>query len=193
MSTASEAMNGIGLNANGTLVAINVGWLRQALSLIEEIDGATFASSPKQLTPHRIGSHLRHVLEFYQCFLNGVQSGHIDYDARQRNETVENNRHTAAERIRLIINQLEQSPTILEDSAILVRVENPEETGSETYLRSSVGRELQALSSHTIHHFALIAVTLRGHGFHVDPDFGMSPSTLRYRASHTTVAASEAA
>jgi len=52
---------------------------------------------------------------------------------------------------------------------------------------------LQALSSHTIHHFALIAVTLRLHGIQVDPNFGMSPSTLRYRTARQFAANSEAA
>ena len=50
----------------------------------------------------------------------------------------------------------------------------------EPFLISSVGRELQVLSSHTIHHFALMAMTLRVLGVPVDPDFGMAPSTLRY-------------
>ena len=52
-----------------------------------------------------------------------------------------------------------------------------------------ISRELQVLSSHTVHHFALIAVTLRMHGVEMDPDFGMAPSTLRYLASKTAEAA----
>jgi len=75
------------------------------------------------------------------------------------------------------------------DSLLLVRMENAE---VDVHLRSSISRELQALSSHTIHHFALIAVTLRLHGFEVDPEFGMSPSTLQYWAAQTT-ASTEAA
>ena len=35
------------------------------------------------------------------------------------------------------------------------------------------------LSSHTIHHFALIGITLRESGLAVDPDFGVANSTLR--------------
>ena len=50
-------------------------------------------------------------------------------------------------------------------------------------MTSSIGRELQALSSHTIHHFALMAMTLQALGFQLDRDFGMAPSTLRYQAA----------
>jgi hypothetical protein len=56
-------------------------------------------------------------------------------------------------------------------------------------MESSISRELQVLSSHTIHHFALIAITLRMHGVEMDPDFGMAPSTLRYLASKSTAEA----
>ena len=59
----------------------------------------------------------------------------------------------------------------------------------DSYMESSVSRELQVLSSHTIHHFALIAITLRMHGVELDSDFGMAPSTLRYLASKTAEAA----
>ena len=38
------------------------------------------------------------------------------------------------------------------------------------------------LSSHTIHHFALIAMALRAHGVAVEAGFGMAPSTLSYQA-----------
>ena len=48
---------------------------------------------------------------------------------------------------------------------------------------SSVERELQVLLSHTVHHYALIAVALRLHGHPVDEEFGVAPSTLRYWAS----------
>jgi hypothetical protein len=59
----------------------------------------------------------------------------------------------------------------------------------EGFMESSISRELQVLSSHTVHHFALIAITLRVHGVEIDSDFGMAPSTLRYLASKTAEAA----
>ena len=175
--------------ATNELIATNVGWLRQALSLLGQMDDVTFTSCPKGLAPHRVGSHLRHVLEFYQCFLDGIESSRIDYDARKRDQYIEKSRHAAAEEICSIIRRLEESPLLRGDSLLLVRMENAE---VDVHLRSSISRELQALSSHTIHHFALIAVTLRLHGFEVDPEFGMSPSTLQYWAAQTT-ASTEAA
>jgi hypothetical protein len=120
------------------------------------------------------------VLEFYQCFLDGVATSRIDYDARKRDESIERRRQSAMTSIRSTISLFEEVSSFEEDWELAVRMENADE---DVYLVSSVGRELQALSSHTIHHFALIAITLRLHGFDVDRGFGMSPSTLRYQAS----------
>ena len=77
------------------LVQVNVGWLQQALALLDQMDDETFSTSPPGLAPHRVGSHLRHVLEFYQCFLDGLATSRIDYDARKRDESIERRRQYA--------------------------------------------------------------------------------------------------
>jgi len=75
--------------------------------------------------------------------------------------------------------RIEQASQYGDDALLAVRIEGSD---SSVLLRSSVARELQALSSHTVHHFALIAITLKGYGVEVNPGFGVSPSTLRFDA-----------
>jgi len=164
------------------LIATNTALLQQALALVLPLDDATYSTSPADLAPHRVGSHLRHALEFYGCFLEGLETSCIDYDARKRDETIERDRHAAADKISSIIRRLDKTSSLAADEALTVRMEDGD---PNVCLRSSVGRELQALSSHTIHHFALIAVTLRAHGVEVDPLFGMSPSTLHFQAARS--------
>jgi uncharacterized damage-inducible protein DinB len=174
------------------LIEQNIASLRQAVTTLEQIDDLTYRTCPPSLAPHRVGGHLRHILEFYECFLDGLETSHIDYDARKRDETVEMRREMALDRIRSVIERLEQARELRSDPIIWVRVEDAQSGQlDDSYMTSSVGRELQALSSHTIHHFALIAMTLRALGVQVDRDFGTAPSTLRYRATQET--ASEAA
>jgi hypothetical protein len=133
---------------------------------------------------------LRHVLEFYQCFVEGLESSHIDYDSRRRDEAIERSRDAACSAIRSVIRILETSRGLREERIIWVRMEDAESTAvRDSFMESSVSRELQVLSSHTVHHFALIAVTLRAHGIYMDPDFGMAPSTLRHLASQAVEAA----
>jgi uncharacterized damage-inducible protein DinB len=44
-----------------------------------------------------------------------------------------------------------------------------------------VGRELQFLASHTLHHYALIAALLRLQGVEPGEEFGVAPGTLEHR------------
>lgn len=173
-----------------TLIERNVRWLRQALRLLDRLDDAAYSTTPRGFAPHRAGAHLRHVLEFYQCFLEGLERSHIDYDTRRRDEAIEYSRDAASAAIRSIIRSLETCQELREERIIWVRMEDAEaNAGRDSFMESSISRELQVLSSHAIHHFALIAMTLRMHGVEMDPDFGMAPSTLRYLASKTAEAA----
>jgi hypothetical protein len=171
------------------LIQINVRWLQQALSLLDRLNDAGYTTSPRTMAPHRAGAHLRHILEFYRCFLEGLPDSHIDYDARRRDAQIETHREYAATTIRRIIHALETSRELRQERIVWVRMEDCDGGVRDPFMESSISRELQVLSSHTIHHFALIAMTLRVHGVEMDPEFGMAPSTLRYLASQTAEAA----
>jgi hypothetical protein len=167
------------IHACRALVSENIVWLQQALALLERTDDHSYAVCPQGFRPHRVGGHLRHIIDFYTCFLRGLETTRVDYDERVRDVTIEKSRTAAAAKLRLLIRCFEDNPHLRADFRLAVKLEN---VAPSEWLTSSVCRELQALSSHTIHHFALIALTLRLHGVSVDPAFGMSPSTLRYEA-----------
>jgi len=179
------------LKRQSFLIDQNVAWLRQAMVLLDQMDDGTYRESPPSLAPHRVGGHLRHILEFYECFLDGIETSHIDYDARRRDPSIESFRATALDKIRSIIQRLERAPQLRGDSIVWVRVEDAQAVRlDDSFMTSSISREMQVLSSHTIHHFALIAMTLKALGFRVDTNFGMAPSTLRF---HAAAASAEAA
>lgn len=164
------------------LIEANTRWLLQALALLEKVSDEAYAGTPAGLEPHRAGAHLRHILEFYDCFLCGMRTGYIDYDARRRDPVIERSRAEAARRIQEIIASLNSGSYEHENFIVMVRMEGADELGiTGGWLASSVSRELQALSSHTIHHFALIAMTLRAQGVPVDLSFGVAPSTLHHQ------------
>jgi len=172
------------------LIETSVHSLLQAVALLEKITDGVYCETPDGFEPHRVGDHLRHVLEFYECFLDGIATAHIDYDARKRDETIGSSRRAAIARILSVVDGLRNNPGLRGDMLVWVRMEDAPSGGiTDPFLTSSVARELQVLSSHTIHHFALIAMTLRAHGTAVDVDFGMAPSTLRFLASARAKAA----
>jgi hypothetical protein len=171
------------------LLDMNIRWLRQALELLDRLDDARYAASPSGFAPHCAGGHLRHIVEFYRCFLDGIESLHIDYDSRRRDATIEKSRTAAVAAIESIIGRLENCAELRADATIWVRMEDAMAYDlRDSFIVSSTTRELQVLSSHTIHHFALMALTLRLHGVEMDPAFGMAPSTLRYLASREAAA-----
>ena len=128
-----------------------------------------------------IGGHIRHILDHYECFFQGSVNFVVDYDSRSRDWRVEKDPKWATASISACqenLNQLEQA----EDSPVHVKMD----TGSspdELLAGSTFSRELQFLLSHTIHHYALIAVICSLAGTQVPVDFGIAPSTLAYRKS----------
>ena len=50
--------------------------------------------------------------------------------------------------------------------------------GTTVIIPSCLDRELKAVAEHTLHHQALIALTLKGWGYELPHGFGVAPSTL---------------
>ncbi len=163
------------------LLDTNLEWLRQAESLLARLSDSSYANAAPTAHGNKAGAHLRHVLEFYEAFTHGLATGCIDYDARCRDTLIERSRGAALQRIHLLAHQLAHLRSTLTDCALHVRIEDADSFNQDFWLASSAARELQALSSHTVHHFALIAVALRAHDIEVPADFGFSPATLRYQ------------
>src|SRR4051794_18405990 len=112
------------MNRQNALIETNIRWLRQALRLLDRLDDTAYATTPPGLEPHRARAPLRHIVEFYQSFLSGVESFYIDYDARRRDQTVERSRAAAGAAIRSIIRSLETCAALLPDTLVWVRMED---------------------------------------------------------------------
>ena len=162
----------------------NIASLRQGIALLEHIDDELFATSPPGLESGGIGPQFRHIIDYYQCFLRDVATGRIDYDERERRADVETDRAVAKASLVQLVDDLQSAALDDAPDQLLVRVDaDPSAALDENLGCSSVSRELQFLLSHTIHHFAIIAVTLSGSGFAPPSGFGVAPSTLRYWGS----------
>ncbi|MBS1786948.1 MAG: hypothetical protein JST85_04465 [Acidobacteria bacterium] len=162
------------------MTSSNVFLLRQGLHLINQLDDRLYARVSPEITHACVGAHLRHCLDFYEAFLRDFEQGKIDYDLRERNELIETNRLAASAKISDAIARLQQLPIDGTDRELLVKLEGERSEDSSSWSRSSLRRELQFLLSHTVHHYALIAMLLRVQGVHPAQDFGVAPSTLKY-------------
>ncbi|MBM3734203.1 MAG: hypothetical protein FJW39_00310 [Acidobacteria bacterium] len=171
------------------LINANITQLRQGVALLGQISDLQYSTSPRSLPGQTAGGHIRHILEFYECLLGGLDSTHVDYDARRRDPMVQNHRGVAIQRLRAVMDWLSLEPTLRGDGVLMVRMEDaPKGEGYDTFLTSSVARELQVLASHTVHHFALVSIILKAHGAEVEQELGVAPSTLRYSSRLVVVA-----
>jgi uncharacterized damage-inducible protein DinB len=167
----------------------NIHFIRQALSLLEVLDDESYCKPYPPFFASGIGAHLRHNFDHYRSFLDGLGTWKIDYDARARDACLETDREYAGRQLQEIIRELDKISEADTDVPVLVRMDSDGETElPATWRRSTVGRELQFLVSHTVHHYALIAVLLRLHGLEPSEDFGCAPSTLRYQRTHPVCA-----
>ena len=171
------------------LIRQNIGVLKQGLEVLNELDDQVYPNVKHPFSEYGIGSHFRHCLDFYHAFLNGVELGWIDYDNRQRDERIGKDRLTAVQKMMEAIEGLERVSWLHEHTSLMVRLEDVGNAGEpSSWSSSTVMRELQALVSHTVHHFALIGVMLQLNGFEIPEEFGVASSTLNRWRSATVCA-----
>ncbi len=160
----------------------NIYFLRQGLELISRVDPELYSRTGGIAGPRgSIGAHVRHCVDCYRCFLAGLDQGSVDYDARSRDPRVEIEPAAAASVIDSLIQRLEELEHSDVEAPLRVRVDAAAWRDSELgWGSSTLGRELQFLLSHTVHHYALIAMLMRSHGFEPEESFGVAPSTLSF-------------
>lgn len=159
-----------------TILQQNIAALSQGEALLLQISDEVFNKMVTAVFDSTIGTHIRHNLDHYNCFIVGLKNGHIDYAVRARDPRIEEDRGYALTEI----NRLRIALETLLDCQDYPHV-SVECDVSPGLALSSVQRELEFLLSHTVHHYAIIAIICRLQGILIDDEFGVAPSTLRYR------------
>jgi len=149
--------------------------------LLGRLSEENFKKKSTALFNSTIGEHVRHILEFYGCLIDGVNQGFINYDKRKRRKELEHNTFLCIEKITEIIAKLK---TIPPEKALKVQANFDKTDSSINFvLESSLNRELGYCLEHSIHHQALIKSGLKEHKCQnlINKDFGVAASTLRNR------------
>jgi uncharacterized damage-inducible protein DinB len=161
------------------LIDSNLQTLHTAAQLLKTLKNDQYSHIQRPHFESSLGKHLRHILDHYLCFRRDFAKGIIDYDQRQRDCQLEIDKDYALCVIQQIVHFLEglkQHASARQCLRVLMcnDVDVPEGEITE----SSLGRELQFLQGHSVHHYALMAAILRISGHAVGHDFGVAPSTL---------------
>lgn len=154
--------------------------LNELARFIEQMSDDEFILIRQDLFTSSIGGQTRHTLDHVRIFLEGVETGIMDYDNRQRGTTIEKNRsealyHIAELEKKLLCITMDQLDRDVHVKVYLDSKYEPIE------LRSTIGREIGFVLSHTIHHNALVSAMLKDLGISVTATFGYAPSTIAYQ------------
>jgi uncharacterized damage-inducible protein DinB len=161
----------------------NSALLLQAIGMVERLQAQ---ATPGFVYAQAVGPHVRHVIEHYEALLRHLgtaASASVDYDARERDMAVQSQPEVTKTKLRAIAAQLDY---FSRQAALQLNthVQTCLQTGTQGELQmtvpSSLGRELLFLSSHTVHHFALLGHYCKAAGVDLGHDFGKAPSTLAF-------------
>jgi uncharacterized damage-inducible protein DinB len=174
----TSGKGGLDVNKPHALVAENLALLDQVAPIISQLTDAVYTNNESPYFISGIGRHLRHILDFYHNLVNS-NGRRIDYDNRPRSRRIETERAAAFQRIDAIRSALTMLK--ISDNPILIKNDDGgHRDKKEGFSPSTIGRELQFLASHTVHHYAIMAMILRLQDIHPPADFGIAPSTLRH-------------
>jgi uncharacterized damage-inducible protein DinB len=156
----------------------------QLRTIIDQLSEDEFSEKLELLNFSSIGQHVRHVLEFYVCLSQGIESGMVDYDKRVRNLSIETDPYYAM----VILDKLSHIFCCdeIEDTELTNSIEY---NGVTLDANSSVSRELIYLIEHSIHHYAIIGIALRSYFSHViiPQNFGVAYSTTKHKQGLETL------
>lgn len=162
--------------------------LRQGESLLRKINNEKYTRKVRPAFNSAIGGHYRHCLDHFQSLLHGLDSDEINYDHRERDPRIENDREFALAETQRILAAFQSIPAPFLDCPVNVRSQVNYAVDQAPLISSTIGRELMYAVAHTIHHYALIAVMCGLLDVPVPKGFGVAPSTLKYQAEQQEAA-----
>ncbi|MBO0322265.1 hypothetical protein J0X14_08160 [Muricauda sp. CAU 1633] len=154
--------------------------LNQLRGILVQLTDEQFAEKLSIMEGASIGSHTRHVLEFYNCLFNAIEQGELCYDRRQRDKEMEVSVNKCISSIDGISEILQSGP---KDFQLLLTADFSldEESGQKIATQTTYHRELLYNIEHMVHHLAIIRIGVKSMPFpvHFDDTVGVAASTIR--------------
>lgn len=124
-----------------------------------------------------IGNHIRHVLDVFDCIIEGFEQNEINLVQRKRNSLAENFTAQGIDYIEKILEKLKAINSNGFSKSIVVKDDLGLGVISANY---TLGAAIMQAHSHAIHHFASIGYILNELGVDLpNDDFGFNPTTQK--------------
>jgi len=153
--------------------------LYRGIQLLQYISDEEYSNTTIAPYYSSIGSHMRHILDVFDCVFEGLESGNINLIERKRNELAENFTSHGINYFNETIEKLKLLDT--DNFNRIVNVTDDLGLGiiSANYTLAAI---LIQAHSHAIHHFASVGLIISQLSIELpDDDFGFNPTTPKLK------------
>ena len=160
--------------------------LSQKKTILKAISNEDYVRSHHQFLNASVGSHIRHSLDHFSKILyrNNLHSSGvpiIDYDTRQRNTSVQDDRSVGLKEVEKLMTLMDESDSFDYQLPVYVEHIGDSITGEKCRMSSSFGRELMFVSHHGLHHLFTIRLMMDSMAYPAgDAQLGVANSTLKH-------------
>jgi len=162
--------------------------LKQIITIIEEIQNLTETQQRYLYCDLNIGKHIRHINDHFLALQQGIDTGVVNYNSRNRGTKTESHSHVALSQLQQLLTWVDDCESKLSKADINKPIKIFSEIDclqtQSMEFNSSIAREFLYLINHTIHHAAHIALIAKKHGVEIPFNTGIAPCTMTFlRAS----------
>jgi len=149
--------------------------------LLNQLDQDAYTHPVLLFKGATLGQHFRHILDFYNCLVEGALLGNLDYSKRARNPLMETQIEIAKDAFNMLCTKIEN---LNDDQAVEVLTDfSTSDDDDRVSVNSSIGRELMYAYDHAVHHLAIIRMGIQTvfPDVRIDDRVGVAPSTVKYK------------
>ena len=157
------------------MIQVIVQNLERGINLLNAISNDQYSNTTIAPYYSSIGSHMRHILDVFDCIFDGLPNNKVDLIARKRNLIIELKTDEGIRYFNETISKLKQlNPNNFNDI-----IEVSDDLGNGVIVANyTIASALIQAHSHAIHHFASIGYIISQLGIELpDADFGFNPTT----------------
>ena len=159
---------------NLDLIEYNILILNRFVDLIDLLDQSKWIKKNSSINGESVSRHIRHVYNFYECFLHGLDAGKIDYDSRFRDSHFERDISYARTKILALVKEF----SLINNQDVDIEV-SLNRSISHSRINSTFRRELMGLIDHSIHHGHILQIAIKNEFKDIEfKETFYSPSTL---------------
>lgn len=156
--------------------------LEQLREAVDQLHPSHFTRPSRALSGSTIGQHVRHILEFFCCLETGCKEGTVNYDKRDHDAVIANDKGIAAAFISDTIGFVR---TLRENKELTLLLGYDPSCDVYQSVSTNTMRELVYNIEHAVHHMAIIKIGMQ----EIAPEvalpkhFGKAASTIRFEQS----------